>query len=383
MLMRTSFSRTRRREVKASFRRRGAVAALVAITAPVLIGMTALAIDVSYLHLIRQEMQSSADAGAMTAVWALFDENGQRTSEGARLAAMEVAAMNPGQGAHALEFGWIEDPSDPASPFLVAAPDEANAFRVTSNRTAASGNPVSLFFAGIFGKTVSDVSASAVTVFGPAAAVDGVPLALRAPGFGPIDPDIVAANPGKDGPSEPLDGTSFKIGEQVTVFIFGKGKKSPVHLMLNTNDISGEAQLGKVLKGEEPPVPLAIGDEIDILGEGTGHNGLGNKLADRLDDDSSSNDYIIVPIVETLPDTRNEDGELDGNVRVVDFLTVRLDGIIPATVPDPNDPNDMGKTIDIELLVGTIVQSTASGSGSSVASGFVDGISVGIPQLVR
>ena len=103
-------------------------------------------------------------------------------------------------------------------------------------------------------------------------------------------------------------------------------------------------------------------DELDVLGEGTGHNGLGGKLADRLDDGNDANDIVVLPIVEVLFDSRNEDGELDGSVRVVDFIAVRLDAVLETSVPDPNDPQNNGKTIDIELLVGTVVQVAISGS---------------------
>ena len=364
------------------YRRRGVAGALVVVTLPVLFGAAALSIDLGYLYLVRQKLQTSADAGAMAAAWTLF-EDGNRTPVAAQLSAEHFAALNSPDAVHELTFGWVENPFDPASPFLPVAPDEANALMVTSRRTSTLGNPVDLFFAGVFGRTTSDVSALALVVYAPAASVDGVPVALRAPGFGPIDPDIVDANPGKGGPSEPLDETAFQIGEEVTLFIFGKGKKSPVHLVLNTNDIPGEAQLGKVLRGEQPPVPLAVGDEFDVVGDGTGHNGLGNKLADRLEDDDPNNDVIIVPVVETLSDSRSADGKLDGNVRIVDFVAVRLDAVVTVSVPDPNDPQDNGKTIEIELLVGTIVESVASGAGSATPSGVVEGVRVGVPMLTR
>ncbi len=342
-----------------------------------------MTVDVGYVYLVRQELQTSADAAALAAVWTMTDQDGTLTPDIAQAQAATFAALNSAEGVVQVDFGWIDDPADPSSPFVVAAPDAANAIRVTTLRTSATGNPVDLFFAGIFGLTQTDVSASAVAAFTPAAVVDVTPLALLGPGFGPVDPDIAEANPGKDGPSAPLDGIAFQIGEQVTLFAFGKGKKSPVHLLLNTNEIPGEAQLGKVLSGEEPPVPLAVGDEVDVVGEGTGHNSLGKKLADRLDDLDPANDTIVGAVVEELPDSRNAEGELDGNVRVVDFVAVHLDAIIGVEVPDPNDPQDSGKTISIELLVGTVLQLSVSGTPATVPSGFVDRVSVGIPLLIR
>ena len=47
------------------------------------------------------------------------------------------------------------------------------------------------------------------------------------------------------------------------------------------------------MSGELPGVPLSMGDEPPVPGEGTGHNGLGGKLADRLDDGDTSNDTLV------------------------------------------------------------------------------------------
>ncbi len=130
-------------------------------------------------------------------------------------------------------------------------------------------------------------------------------------------------------------------------------------------------------------MPLAVGDEVDVLGEGTGHNGLGVKLADRLDDGDPDNDVVIVPIVETLPDSCHADGKLDGNVRIVSFAAVRLEAIIEATVPDPKHPYGGGKTIDIELLVGIVVRTLTSGTAQSTIDSLAEGPSVGIPLIMR
>lgn len=368
--------------------RRGAVVVWTAALMPVLLGFVALTVDTGYLYMVRTELQVAADAAALAGAWTLYDEYGQGDEIAARAEAERFAGLNLKMdnwplGEDGFELGWIPDPYDPASPFTPTFVEEANTVRVVVRRTAATGNPVKMFFASIFGVHQVDLAATAsVTMMGVQQA-DGVPLALRAPGFGPIDPDIVQANPGKDGPSEPADGVAFEIGEQVTLFTFGKGKKSPVHLMLITDDIPGEVDLGKVLSGEAPAVPLALGDEINVLGEGTGHGGLGGKLADRLDDGDPDNDVILIPIVGTLPDSRNEDGELDGNVVVVGFLVVRLDGVIEETVPDPNDPQDNGKTIDIELLVGTVVQHTVVGKPGDAPPVYVAGLSAMVPVLTR
>lgn len=372
------------RNGRRSLRRRGHAVIVVAIMLPVLMGVAAMAIDVGYLYVVRQELQTAADAGAHAAAWTIVDRHGEATPDFAVAQATAVAELNSVGGSVEVTFGWVEDLFDPLSPFVLAVPDAANAVRVSVHRTSKTSNPVELFFAGVFGLNQTDVTASAVSGVAPAFAVYCVPVALPAPGFGPIRPDIEEANPGKDGPSEPLDGEAFQIGEQVTVFVFGEGKKSAVHLLLDASEVLGETQLGKVLSGKAPPVVLAVGDEFDVRGDGTGHRKLGRDLAKRLDDDlDAANVTVIMSVVEILPDTRNFDGELDGDVRVIDFLAVRLDGIIEVVVPDPDDPQDWSKAIEIELLVGTVVTTVRSGRSGTEGSGVVECPSVGIPVLYR
>lgn len=383
-------------------RRRAVVAVQVAVLMTVLAGVAALTVDVGAMYNTRAELQRTADAASLAGAMAYLAVEDKEAAGGvATEAARNIAAVNPMFG---MGSAFTIDPSDielgrftVGSDLFVPGALLPNAVRVVARRSEQSNGPLDLFFASVFGTHSVDLQAEAVAMFGDASQVAySVPIALRSPGFGPVDPDISEANPGKDGPSGPGDGNSFQIGERVTVFIFGKGKKSPVHLILNTNQIPGEADLGKVMNGELPGVPLSIGEEFPILGEGTGHNGLGGKLAGRLDDGDASNDTIVVPIVEEIIDwrgvfsseetdarrSRNDESQLDGHVRVVDFVAIRLDGVIEVSVPDPNDPQDSGKTIDIELLVGTITQTSVSGTAGQ-GSGVVNGVSVAVVQLVR
>lgn len=368
----------------------------------VLLSVAALTVDVGAMFNTRAELQRTADAASLAGAIAYLAVEDKEAAGGiANEVARDIAAANPMFG---MRSAFSIHPSDvQLGRFIVDSnlflPDASrpDSVRVVARRSEQSNGPLDLFFAAVFGKHTVDLKAEAVAMFGDASLVSRtVPIALRAPGFGPVDPDISQANPGKDGPSGPIDGNAFQIGERVTVFTFGKGKKSPVHLILNTDGIPGEVDIGKVMNGENPGVPLSIGEEMPVLGLGTGHNGLGGKLADRLDDGDPSNDTIVVPIVEAIAEwhgtfsheetvaqrSRNDEGELDGHVRVVDFIAIRLDAVIEVSVPDPNDPQDSGKTIDIELLVGTITQTSVSGTAGQ-GSGVVNGVSAAVVQLVR
>jgi len=368
----------------------------------VLLSVAALTIDVGAMFNTRAELQRTADAASLAGAIAYLAVEDKEVAGGiANEVARNIAAANPMFG---MRTAFTLHPSDVQlgrfivdSDLFLPGASRPDAVRVVARRSEQTNGPLDLFFAAVFGKHTVDLQAEAVAMFGDASQVSRtVPIALRTPEFGPVDPVISQANPGKDGPSGPADGNAFQIGEQVTLFIFGKGKKSPVHLILNTNEIPGEAEIGKVMNGELPGIPLSIGEELPVLGEGTGHNGLGGKLADRLDDGDPSNDTIGVPIVEAVADwhgtfsdeetvthrSRNDEGELDGHVRVVDFVAIRLDGVVEVSVPDPNDPQDSGKTIAIELLVGTITQTSVSGTAGQ-GSSVVNGVSAAVVQLVR
>ena len=94
------------------------------------------------------------------------------------------------------------------------------------------------------------------------------------------------------------------------------------------------------------------------------------------DDDirMTANDTIIVPILATLPGSRNADGQLVGDLEVVDFAAVRLDAVIEVDIPDPNKPDDPTKTITIRLLVGTIVEVQIASTPSPNPAGIANSV---------
>ena len=59
--------------MKTDHTQRGSVSLMVAFLLPVLIGLAALAIDLVYLQVVRNEMQNDADAAALTGAAYFFD----------------------------------------------------------------------------------------------------------------------------------------------------------------------------------------------------------------------------------------------------------------------------------------------------------------------
>jgi Flp pilus assembly protein TadG len=114
---------------------RGAVLVVVSLALVALLGLAALAIDLSSFYKAQRQAQSAADAGALAAAWELPNNPTGATSQG-----MSVATAN-----------------DPTATATVAPYNgSTTAVRVTVNATSPS------FFGTLFGLTQANISATAV-----------------------------------------------------------------------------------------------------------------------------------------------------------------------------------------------------------------------------
>ncbi len=84
--------------LSASFRviknRRGIVAVIIATATVVFVGLAALAIDLSHLFVVRNELQNAADAGALAGARFLYDVNGITVNPTANIDAYNAAIAN-------------------------------------------------------------------------------------------------------------------------------------------------------------------------------------------------------------------------------------------------------------------------------------------------
>jgi Flp pilus assembly protein TadG len=146
-------------------RRRGNVLVLTALMMVVMFGILAFAVDLGYLHVVRTQLQDSADAAALACAWDLIDQgalsgnaNPATTMNLARATAGQYAALNPAAGASPtlapedVQIGYLANPSDPSLPMSFADPSRFNAVRVLVRRTADENGEVALFFARVIGK---------------------------------------------------------------------------------------------------------------------------------------------------------------------------------------------------------------------------------------
>ncbi len=157
-------------------RRRAAVAALVAIMLPVLVGFTVLTVDVGTMYNARSDMQRAADAAALAAASEFaYAADGEDPTVAATAAAADFVSRNPvlGQTMYLntdkdLVFGRAYYDAVGNTYSFVPGDTPTNAVRVSIRHSEDSPNgPLPLRFAGVFGKSVTDVSADSVAMFVP------------------------------------------------------------------------------------------------------------------------------------------------------------------------------------------------------------------------
>ena len=161
--------------------RRGAVAAWVALMLVMLLGMGALAVDMSFLWVMRNRLQSTADAAALAGASQLGVDEATVKAQ-----AVAYAQKNLPPGSHGTALAdadvvlghWDNDTrtfipvgttAAPGTACSNPVPQETNpnclpldAVKVTTRRAQANGNPVSLFFAGVLGIQTADVVTAAI-----------------------------------------------------------------------------------------------------------------------------------------------------------------------------------------------------------------------------
>jgi Flp pilus assembly protein TadG len=124
---------------------------------------TTLAIDVGMMMMARSQAQNAADAGALAGATALvFNSFTDRSSSGPAVAsAVSTAKANLiAEQAPSVLTSDVTFPNDPSgNPTRVA---------VWVYRTAARGNAIPTFLAGMFGVPTADVGASATAEASPA-----------------------------------------------------------------------------------------------------------------------------------------------------------------------------------------------------------------------
>lgn len=141
---------------------RGATTVMVALGMVMLLGFAVVAIDMSIVMLAKNQLQIAADAGALAGALTLGMTNGDQAA--AENSAIEVAGLNVA----------VQDVRRPVviGPADVTFP-EATKIRVSTHRTIATGDPISLHFIDVLdpsynkkGEMTADAAAAVYPVSG-------------------------------------------------------------------------------------------------------------------------------------------------------------------------------------------------------------------------
>lgn len=154
----------------------------VAISLITLLACASLTIDTGMLYSTRTELQRTADAAALAGTLRLMDN--ARLKDSTHLAAViddsrdvvseyggrnAVNNENPTVSSSDVSVGYLKDPMSMTETMDTSDPTRFNAIRVMVRRDEIANGPVDLFFAKLFGKSTSAVTASAAAAF-----MDGV-----------------------------------------------------------------------------------------------------------------------------------------------------------------------------------------------------------------
>lgn len=139
----------------ATTHRQGAMIVLVAVVLPVVVLLSALAVDIAWMQLVNTELRTATDAAARAGAKVLSLSQDQAT---ARTAAIDAASQNLVAGtplplaAADIQFGRSEQTATGRFRFTPASSGIINAVHVDGQRTQGSlGGPVNLFFAQVLG----------------------------------------------------------------------------------------------------------------------------------------------------------------------------------------------------------------------------------------
>jgi len=361
-------SKTSKQIETAMIRRRGVAAVWTAVTATLMIGFVALAIDLGHVRLVKAQLQNAADAAAMAGASALIDPAGvagsttpeQRASL-CKSRAATYANKNRADGQYLqlttadVSVGNIsqvnnlqEDLTPGATPY--------NAVKVLVRKAPdASNGPVTTYFATIWGQDTASISATA-TAF-----LDGRMCAYRPvdkPGPLPLVPITVrkakwdleiVAKTGNDGFGyDPANQTITSDPDGVPeLSIFPEKQK-------DSDEPDGAGDFGLLQLGDGSQGVPEIGSQIE--------NGVGEEEITATFGEPEIRFYTdqgdpITHVVDGIPGVKNSLVQLDR------YLKSRIGDVIAFFTHDNVTKSGTNATYDIVgIQFGRLMYTNAHGS---------------------
>jgi Flp pilus assembly protein TadG len=235
-------------------RRRAAVAIMVALSAPVLLGMAGLVTDVTYWYGSRQAMQLAADAGAMAAA-----RSGQTTQATLQTVAINAAnlatnnryAFNANNLAVTLTNGGASFKTPSGTQSVPSSSSSSTSF---STVTVTAKTPAPVFFSAIIGVPQGALAASASST-------------LRQ-NIQPPNNSTLLSLTGNTGPTFHVGGLNFVPNDQINQNFTSVGlnggtsgqiQSSSAAYISNNNQSVNSGATGTLISNNAPPCTDLLG----------------------------------------------------------------------------------------------------------------------------
>jgi len=286
-------------------KQKGAVTVLVALTLPVLVGAAALAVDLAYLHVVRNELQNDADAAALAGARALYKKSPSTLDwTGAADTARSAIALNRAAG-HALADGQVQTgywDTTQATTGLQGLPmtpgvNDAPAVQVSlSKADGQNQGPARTFLANLWGIASAPVGVTAVAgVTSPSSVALSFPMAISQCMYQKFW-DTTAQPPAPR--ADPKTGKSyvFKIGSLYHYENCDSGQWTPLNFTGK-----GTSLIDSIIEHSQdlfdpPPAMLSIGDSV-FMDSGT-RTSIYKAVAKCIGAKTNPCDLVVMPVLD-------------------------------------------------------------------------------------
>lgn len=300
---------------KRTQRERGAVGVMMPFMLVTVISISALAIDVAQLVIVRNELQNAADAAALAGAGGLYPGTPLPNWSNGVTKGTDAISLNKAAGVSlstgTVQAGYWNLTGTPATlqpQDITPGVNDAPAVQVTISRSSGNnGGPVSTLLAQFFGGSAAGTTATAVAVIAaPGSLVSGgtpLPIAISSCLYGQFfDPAT----------GQPRT-TSFRIGSS---YHYGPCESGQWTSFLAPSNSAKEAK--DLINGTTPSPAMNIGDKIWIQ-PGT-ENSLFNEV-----DKFLVGKTVMIPVVS---DPTNAGFNTNGQMSVVAFAAFYIEDAV-------------------------------------------------------
>ena len=289
----------------------GAIAIVIALMLPVLLGFAGLAVDMGHSYAVKSQLKNAADAGALRGARALVPYTGSPETPNWALAlskAPEAVKLNRADNKQLTDsvvtYGYWSFTTSPPSLQSAGISPTANDFpavRVTVSKTAGSnGGPISMYLASFLRVLPADVGATSVAII-------SFPKTMPPGGLKPMvaTTDIIDKYWGMSDPDNPGQPFQFKLGD-------GSQAEDTMWSTFKVDSESNDYTKELILTGN--PTDISIGESVWLQPGARAVDYGPNEMGKFI------NQTVVLPVVSPADLTKKEFAEIK------DFIAFHITG---------------------------------------------------------